>query len=99
MCARTTPPVPMAMAAPVTVYRTQWCPYCVAAERLLAKRGIAFSEVFLDQDAQKMAELKEKLDWRTVPMIFVGDKFVGGYTDLRALDQSGELQALVAAIP
>ncbi|MSQ81617.1 MAG: glutaredoxin [Myxococcales bacterium] len=85
------------MAAPVTVYRTQWCPYCLAAERLLSKRGIAYTEVFLDRDAAKMAELKEKFDWRSVPMIMIGDKFVGGYNDLRALDQSGELQNLVAA--
>lgn len=85
------------MAAPVTVYRTEWCPYCIAAKRFLSGRGIAFDEVFLDQDPVKMEELKSKLDWRTVPMIFVGETFVGGYTDLRALDQRGELQALLAA--
>ncbi len=85
------------MAAPVTVYRTEWCPYCIAAKRFLSARGIAFDEVFLDQDPVKMEELKSKLDWRTVPMIFVGETFVGGYTDLRALDQRGELQALLAA--
>ncbi|MBM4342674.1 MAG: glutaredoxin [Deltaproteobacteria bacterium] len=85
------------MAAPVTVYRTEWCPYCIAAKRFLSARGIAFDEVYLDRDPAKMAELKARLEWRTVPMIFVGDTFVGGYTDLRALDQRGELQALLAA--
>ncbi len=85
------------MAAPVTVYRTEMCPYCIAAKRFLSARGIAFEEVFLDREPAKMAELKARLDWRTVPMIFVGETFVGGYTDLRALDERGELQALLAA--
>ena len=84
------------MAAAVTVYRTEWCPYCVAAKRFLSQRGIAFEEVYLDREPDKMAELKERFDWRTVPMIVIGDHFVGGYTDLRALDQRGELKTLLS---
>lgn len=85
------------MSAPVTVYRTQQCPYCSAAKRLLEQRKIAFTEVFLDEDPQRMAELKDRLGWRTVPMIFVGEHFVGGYTDLKQIDDSGELARLLAA--
>jgi glutaredoxin-related protein len=44
-----------------------------------------------------MNEMKDRLNWRTVPMIFVGDHFVGGYTDLKQIDDSGELAQLVAA--
>lgn len=85
------------MPAPVTVYRTTSCPYCTAAKRLLEQRKIAYDEVFLDQDPAKMADLKERYDWRTVPMVFVGTHFVGGYTDLKQLDASGELAKLLAA--
>ncbi len=85
------------MPAPVTVYRTTTCPYCTAAKRLLEQRKIAYEEVFLDQDAERMAELKARHDWRTVPMVFVGSHFVGGYTDLKQLDDSGELAKLLAA--
>jgi glutaredoxin 3 len=85
------------MSAPVTVYRTQQCPYCTAAKRLLEQRKIAYSEVFLDENPQLMNEMKDRLNWRTVPMIFVGDHFVGGYTDLKQIDDSGELAQLLAA--
>ncbi len=85
------------MAALVTVYRTEWCAYCMAAKRLLGNRGIAYTEVFLDRDADKMAELKAKLNYYTVPMIFIGEEFIGGYAELRKLDDSGQLQAKLAA--
>ena len=86
------------MSNSVTVYRTTWCPYCSAAERLLAKRGIAYAEVFLDRDDAKMQEMKERLNYYTVPMIFIGEEFIGGYADLRALDVSGALQEKVASL-
>lgn len=79
----------------VLVYRTSSCPYCVAAARLLAKRGYAFEEISLDGKAAERAELEARTNWRTVPQIFVGDTFVGGYTDLAALDASGELARLM----
>lgn len=81
--------------AAVTVYRTESCPYCTAAKRFLERKGIGFQEVYLDRDPAKMAELKAQLDWRTVPMIFVGRTFVGGYTDLKALDDAGKLYDLL----
>jgi glutaredoxin 3 len=86
------------MAASVTVYRTQQCPYCVAAKRLLGQRGVAFDEVFLDDEPEQMAALKERLNYRTVPMIFIGERFIGGYSDLKALDDRGELMPMVQAL-
>lgn len=85
------------MPQAVTVYRTESCPYCVLAKRLLQKKAIAFEEVYLDRDPVRLQELKERLDWRTVPMIFVGETFVGGYSDLKALDDAGGLDKLVSA--
>lgn len=83
------------MSAPVVLYRTTNCVYCHMAGRHLAKRGIAYEEVYLDADPARLAALKDKYDWRTVPMIVVGETFVGGYTDLRALDDAGGLMPLV----
>lgn len=84
------------MATAVTVYRTSMCPYCHMATRLLDKRGYAYEEVFLDREPDRLRALKDKYDWQTVPMIVVGETFVGGYTDLRALDEAGKLAPLVA---
>lgn len=79
----------------ITVYRTAVCPYCVMASRLLNKRGYAFTEVSLDGKPAERRALEDRTNWRTVPQIFVGDRFVGGYTDLAALDASGELAELM----
>ena len=84
------------MSAPVTVYRTGFCPYCTLATRLLQRRGIPFTEISLDYKADDRRKLQERTQWLTVPQIFVGDQFVGGYTELAALDGNGKLSALLA---
>ncbi len=81
----------------VIVYRTAICVYCAMAARLLNKRGYAFTEVYLDGKHEARQALEARTHWRTVPQIFVGDRFVGGYTDLAALDASGELARLMTA--
>lgn len=84
------------MSAPVTLYRTSICPYCIMAARLLDKRGIAYEEISLDDKPAERAALQERTQFRTVPQIFVGSHFVGGYTDLAAIERSGELDRLLA---
>jgi glutaredoxin 3 len=79
------------MPADVTVYVTQTCPYCVAAKRLLAKRGAQFVEVDVSGDADKRAWLERTTGRRTVPQIFIGGDPIGGYDDLAALDRAGKL--------
>ena len=76
----------------ITIYSTQVCPYCVAAKRLLQQKGIPFKEVDLSNDDSLRQKLsQENQGWRTVPMIFIGSEFVGGYTELAGLDKRGEL--------
>ena len=86
------------MPAPVTLYRTSICPYCVMAARLLDKRGIAYEEISLDNKPAERAALQERTQFLTVPQIFVGQHFVGGYTDLAAIERSGELDRLLAQV-
>lgn len=83
------------MPVAVTVYRTQVCPYCVMAARLLRRKGVDFHEVSLDGRPEAREALQARTQWRTVPQIFVGDAFVGGYSELAALDQSGELDRML----
>jgi glutaredoxin 3 len=79
------------MPADVTVYVTRTCPYCVAAKRLLTKRGASFVEVDVTGDDEKRAWLVQATGLRTVPQIFLGDEPLGGYDELAALDQRGIL--------
>lgn len=75
----------------IIIYSTQSCGYCNAAKELLTARGLAFEVIDLTSDIEKRRELSEAHHYFTVPMIFIGDAFIGGYTDLAALDASGEL--------
>ena len=81
----------------VKIYTTPICPYCVRAKSLLKKKGAAFEEidVFMDSGAREEMETKSN-GRRTVPQIFIGERHVGGYDDLYALDSAGELDPLLA---
>jgi glutaredoxin 3 len=79
----------------VKIYTTSVCGYCVAAKRLLAARQIPYEEIDVTRDDAKRAWLVETTGLRTVPQIFIGGESIGGYDDLAALDQSGELRTML----
>ena len=81
----------------VVMYTTAMCPYCVAAKNFLKSRGAAWREVRVDVDAAERAAMWEKTRRSSVPQIFIGDRHVGGYDDLVALDRRGGLQPLLEA--
>lgn len=84
------------MTAAVLMYATAFCPYCVAAERLLRSKGVTdIEKVRVDQDPARRAEMMERTGRRTVPQIYVGDRHVGGFDDLAALDHAGQLDPLL----
>lgn len=83
--------------AKVTMYCTEVCPYCVRAEQLLKARGVdAIEKIRVDLQPELRAVMVEKTGRRTVPQIYVGERHVGGYDDLAALDRAGELERLLA---
>ena len=86
-------------AAPIpeiTLYSTGWCPYCERARALLERKGLLFQEIKIDEDkTQRDLMLARSGGRRTVPQIFIGDRHVGGYDDLYALDKAGELDKLL----
>ena len=84
--------------ADVVVYSTDYCPYCTRAKSLLGKLGIKFKEVDVTNDPAKRSWLVQATGRKTVPQIFIGEKSIGGFDDLSALNQSGELAALTAEI-
>jgi glutaredoxin 3 len=83
--------------ASVTVYTTMFCPYCERALSLLAKKGVAITEIKAGMDAGKKAEMIERSGGRrTFPQIFIGTVHVGGCDDLHALEEKGGLDPLLA---
>lgn len=75
----------------VVIYSKRPCPYCVRAKIFLKENGIPFVEIDLSDKFDEIEALKKKTNHMTMPQIFVGDVFIGGYTDLIEKIQSGEL--------
>jgi glutaredoxin 3 len=80
---------------PVRIYTTQTCPYCVRAKRLLQKKNVPYEEIDVSWDDGARMQLMETTGRRTVPQVFIGDTHVGGSDDLYALEERGELDALL----
>lgn len=80
---------------PIRVYSTAFCSYCERAKALLTRKGLPFSEIRVDEDPASRDEmLRQSGGRRTVPQIFIGERHVGGFDDLYALDRNGELDSL-----
>ena len=79
----------------VTVYTSNYCPYCERAKALLKQRGVPYREIRVsDDDDAEWARLYRISGMRTMPQIFVGDKLVGGYNELAAQDRQDQLTSL-----
>jgi glutaredoxin 3 len=78
------------------MYSTGVCPFCQMAERLLRSKGIsAIDKVRVDLEPERRVEMVERTGRRTVPQIYIGDRHVGGFEDLAALDHAGRLDELL----
>lgn len=84
--------------ASVIIYTTLNCPYCVNAKQLLQSKGVEYEEILVDKDIIKREEMLAKSNGRrTVPQIFIDGKHIGGYDDLKKLQDNGELDPLLNA--
>jgi len=80
----------------IIMYSTQICPYCDRARALLQRKHAAFREVKVDTQPEERAVMMNRSGGRrTVPQIFIGDRHVGGFDDLVALDRAGQLDPLL----
>ncbi|MEW6676930.1 MAG: glutaredoxin 3 [Pseudomonadota bacterium] len=83
---------------PIKMYCTAVCPYCQMAERLLNKKGVTeIEKIRVDLDPAAREHMMQITGRRTVPQVFIGERHVGGFDDLSALDAAGELEPLLAA--
>ena len=84
--------------ADITMYTTAVCPYCINAERLLLSKGVKeINKIRVDLKPEQRIEMMQKTGRRTVPQIYINDKHIGGFDELRALDIAGGLEPLLAA--
>lgn len=82
----------------VKLYSTPVCPFCSQAKMLLKNKGVDFEEIGMTtlsaEDRQALAQKTN--NYRTVPQIFIGDEFIGGFDQLASLEREGKLDAMLA---
>ena len=80
----------------VVIYTGPMCSYCSAAKHLLSKKKVDYTEFNIATDQSKMQEMQERTKGaRTIPQIFIGDTYIGGYNELKALEVEGKLNSLL----
>jgi glutaredoxin 3 len=65
------------------VWSKDACPFCVQAKALLELKGIEFEERNVSKEWTREQLLEAVPNARTLPQIFLDDKLVGGFTELR----------------
>lgn len=86
------------MTAQVKVYTTPICPYCSNAKQLLKSKYVDYEEIGMHDisSAERQELMKKTNNYRTVPQIFIGDAFIGGFDELNKLNQQGKLDDMLA---
>ncbi|MCQ8104622.1 glutaredoxin 3 [Methylomonas sp. SURF-2] len=79
----------------IVIYTGRFCPYCTMAKKLFQRKGASYTEIDVDAKPGLREELMEKTKRRTVPQIFIGERHIGGFDDLHALDMQGQLDPLL----
>jgi glutaredoxin 3 len=80
------------------MYASGVCPYCVMAERLLRAKGVTeIRKIRIDLEPERRIEMTERTGRRTVPQIYIGERHVGGFDELSALERAGRLEPLLNA--
>ena len=80
----------------IKMYTSQFCPYWSNAENLLKSKGYDISEkIYVDKDPEELSKMIEMTGKRTVPQIYINDKYIGGFDELRKLDNTGDLDKVL----
>lgn len=73
------------------IYTWTYCPFCVRAKELLDKRGVAYDEHVMDGKDADLEAVKRQYNHGTVPIVLLDGEFIGGFSELSAVDAAGGL--------
>lgn len=85
----------MSQKSKITMVKKNPCPYCDRAQNLFNRKGWKVDIIDLTDRLHELPDYKEKYGWQTVPIILINDQLIGGYSDLKALDEEGKLDEMV----
>jgi glutaredoxin 3 len=83
----------------ILMYTSPFCGYCAAAKRLLDAKGVRYTEIDIFSDPSQRSVMIERSGRRTVPQIFIGGLHIGGFDDMKALDDAGDLDTVLTSTP
>ena len=84
------------MTSNVVMYGTRTCGYCMSARRMLDSKGVVYEDIRVDEHPERRSEISD-LGLLTVPQIWIGERHVGGFDEMWALERAGELDPLLEA--
>jgi glutaredoxin 3 len=79
----------------VAIYTTSYCPYCFAAKALLRSKNVDFEEIDVTENRALREEMERLSGRKTVPQLFIDGQAIGGFDDVRRLDDTGELDRML----
>jgi|TARA_R110001583_G_C5455308_1_gene391325 glutaredoxin 3 len=82
--------------ASVTIYSSNYCPFCTRAKQLLSSKNIAFNEICVDGNNKLRQEMTQKSGRTSVPQIWIGEQHIGGCDDLYDLERQKKIDGLLA---
>lgn len=80
----------------ITLYSSNYCPFCIRAKQLLNSKGVKYNEISVDGQPDVRAKMARLAGRTSVPQIWINDTHVGGCDELIALDRSGKLDTMLA---
>lgn len=81
--------------AKVVMYKKNPCPFCDRAENFFQAKEIQYEVIDLTNQPEEIDRIKHETGWRTVPIILIDGKLIGGYSDMKELDEQGKLMPLL----
>lgn len=79
----------------VKIYTTKFCPYCIRALRMLSKKEVPYKNIDVNKNQELYEEIKRQTGSDTVPQIFIGEEFIGGFDEMNKLDKEGKLDSML----
>lgn len=81
----------------IVIYSKEHCPFCDNAKELFNSKNLSFTEYKVDLEQDKLQEMLSKSNGlRTVPQIFINNEHIGGFDDLKILQEQGKLEKMLA---
>lgn len=69
----------------IKIYTIESCKFCILAKNLLISKNMQFEEIPLDNKYEELETLIKETNKKTVPQIFINNKFIGGYDELKKI--------------